>query len=184
MIWKDYSRLVGSHAYLSASRYHWLNYDEEKLQQSFTNYQKVQLGTRMHKLAEDLIKLKVRLPDTEASFNAFVNDAIGFRMESERLLYYSANCYGTADAISYFDGLLRIHDLKTGLTPGSVNQLMIYAALFCLDYAEKPKQIVLRIYQNEEVTEFEPEYQDVEEVMEKIIASDAIIELMKSRMIV
>ena len=98
MNWKDYSQLRSKHAFLSPSKFQWLNYTDEKLETVYRNYERIALGTRYHKLAENLIRLAVRVQDTEASFNAFVNDAIGFRMEPEVILFYSTNCYGTADA--------------------------------------------------------------------------------------
>lgn len=183
MNWKNYSHLRNSHAFLSASRHHWLNYDEEKLVQTYLNHQKTKLGTEYHNLAADLIKLAVRLPDTEDSFNAFVNDAIGFRMDPEVLLYFSPNAYGTADAISFHDSVLRIHDLKTGLSPASINQPLIYAALFALDYQEAPTQTVLRIYQNNEIVEYEPEGAEIRDVCDKIIGFDKLIEHTKAQAI-
>ena len=59
----------------------------------------------------------------------------------EQALYYSDNCFGTADAISFKKNFLRIHDLKTGVTPGSMKQLLIYASMFCLEYNFLPIQI-------------------------------------------
>lgn len=179
MIWKNYSQLEGTHAFLSPSKYHWLNYTEDKLISTYQNFQKIALGNRYHALAAQLIKLAVRLPNTEASFNSFVNDAIGFKMQPEVLLFYSANCYGTADAINFSDGVLRIHDLKTGSSPVSMNQLLIYAALFCLDYKvyiHEINEVHLRIYQNEEILEFRPPKEDVFEVAMKIIQADKIIQ--------
>ncbi len=178
MIWKNYSHLEGTHAFLSPSKHYWLNYSEEKLITSYRNFKKIALGTRYHALAAELIKLAVRLPNTSATFNSFVNDAIGFKMKPEVLLFYSVNCYGTADAISFYDGVLRIHDLKTGSSRSSMNQLLIYAGLFCLDYKMKPKdinEIILRIYQEEEVLEYVPTVGDVFDVVERIVEADRII---------
>ena len=55
----------------------------------------------------------------------FVNDAIGFRMYPEIILYYSINCFGTTDAIIFdeFNKILRIHDFKSGITPAKMDQL-------------------------------------------------------------
>ena len=74
-------------------------------------------------------------------------------MEPELELYYSKCCYGTTDAISFKNKLLRVHDLKTGTVPAKLTQLEIYAALFCLDYNVDPYDIEfeLRIYQNDDV---------------------------------
>lgn len=178
MNWKSYSHLKNSHAFLSPSRYAWINYDEEKLVRTYNNFRKVSLGSKYHDLASRLIKMAIRLPNTAASINSFVNDAIGFRMDSEVILYYSLNCYGTADAISFKDGVLRIHDLKTGMSPASMNQLLIYAGLFVLDYQVKEKDlkgVELRIYQNDEVTEFSPVPRDVFDVAAIIVKADKII---------
>jgi hypothetical protein len=108
----------------------------------------------------------------------FVNDAIGFKMQPEQVLFYSYNCYGTADAISFKNGLLRIHDLKTGVTPAHMEQLMIYAALFCLEYKHKPGEIhmELRIYQNDDVQIYEPTTEEIAYIMDKIVTFDKIID--------
>ena len=163
MDWKNYSYLNNTHAFLSPSRYHWINYSDEKLIERYKNHKRAALGTRLHALAAELISLARYQPQTAESFNAFVNDAIGFGMSPEVILHYSPNCYGTADAISYSDGVLRIHDLKTGKTPGSIEQLMVYASLFCLDYellAKDITEIHLRIYQGEEVLQFRSGHPD------------------------
>lgn len=178
MIWKSYSYLENTHAFLSPSRYHWLNYTPEKLISTYENYEKIALGTQYHSLASELITLAVRLPNTSASFNSFVNDAIGFKMKSEVLLFSSDKCYGTADAISFSDGILRIHDLKTGQSPGSMNQLIIYAGLFCLDYAIEARElneIHLRLYQNEEIIELSPTTEVLFDVVARIEEAEKII---------
>ena len=182
MDWKTYSHLSKKHAFLSPSRYHWLNYDNEKLIETFRNHKRAALGTRLHALAAELISLARRQPQTAEAFNAFVNDAIGFGMKPEVLLYYSPRCYGTTDAISYDNRVLRIHDLKTGATPispGATKQLLIYAALFCLDYVVDPldlSDIHLRVYQNEEVMEFDPEPQELFRITRRIIDADKTIQ--------
>lgn len=184
MIWKDYSHLKNTHAFLSPSKHYWLNYSEDKIVSTYKNFKKISLGTEYHEIASRLIKLAIRLPNTAASFNSFVNDAIGYKMESEVLLYYSPNCYGTADAISFSNGILRIHDLKTGSAPASVDQVLIYAALFCLDYGVDPKElqrVELRIYQNSEVTEFFPLPEEVFRVVSAIVKADKIIKTIEEK---
>ena len=107
----------------------------------------------------------------------YVNDAIGYKMVPEQPLYYSPNCYGTADSISFRNGKLRIHDLKTGITPAHMEQLMIYAALFCLEYKVDPSKIEteLRIYQSNEILYHCPDASEIRPKMEKIIRFDKII---------
>ena len=183
MNWKDYSHIKSSHAFLSPSNYHWLNYTEDKLLQTYSNKKNVARGTKLHAIAAELIRFALRMPNTASSFNSFVNDAIGLKMEAEQLVFYTLNCYGTTDAISYHKGVLRVHDLKTGATPGSMNQLLIYAALFCLDYTVEPKEIHLRIYQNGEVTVFNPSYPDIQDVMSIIVEADTIIDMAEANTI-
>ena len=111
----------------------------------------------------------------------YVNDAITYKMKPEVVLYYSDNCFGTADTISFRKNKLRIHDLKTGEEPASINQLMIYDAIFCLEYRVKPGEIEheLRIYQNDECLIHKPGADEILPIMDKIIRSDKIIEKLK-----
>ena len=174
--------LQGSHAFLSASKYHWLNYDDEKLVDTYSNFLAVKRGTELHDFAAQAIKLGVKLPRSKQTLNMYVNDAIGYKMTPEQILYYSDNCFGTADSISFRNGLLRIHDLKTGVTPAHMEQLMIYAALFCLEYKMKPAEIgmELRIYQSDEVIVHEPEVDEIVPIIDKIITFDKILAKIKS----
>ena len=145
--------LEGKHAFLGASNYHWINYDSDKIINTYMRRQATLKGTALHELAAKLIELGQKLPKSKKTLNMYVNDAIGFKMKPEQVLYYSNNCFGTADAISFRNNILRIHDLKTGFTPAHMEQLLIYAALFCLEYKVKPSEIQfeLRIYQNDEM---------------------------------
>lgn len=178
MNFKKHSDLEGRHAFLSASKYHWINYDEEKLSDTYLKYLATQRGTELHAFACQCIRLGVKLPRTRKTLNMYVNDAIGYKMTPEQSLYYSENCFGTADAISFNKNLLRIHDLKTGVSPTSMHQLEIYAALFCLEYRKQPQDIdmELRIYQSGEVYVHEPPSDDILEIMDKIILFDKRID--------
>lgn len=173
--------IEGKHAFLSASKYHWINYDEAKLINSFSNFMAAQRGTELHEFAKRCIELGVKLPKSKKTLNMYVNDAIGYRMTPEQPLYYSENCFGTADAISFKNDFLRIHDLKSGVTPASMNQLFVYAAIFCLEYSKKPKDIgcELRIYQSDEVIICEPTVDDIAPIMDKIILFDNLISKVK-----
>lgn len=177
MIFNDHRRLTGQHAFLGASKYHWINYDEVKVADAFMKAQAVQRGTVLHDFAAQCIKLGQKLPRSHKTLNSYVNDAVGFKMNPEQVLYYSDNCFGTADSISFRDNMLRIHDLKTGTVPAHMEQLEIYAALFCLEYRYKPSDISieLRIYQNDTVEILVPENDDISAIMEKIVAFDKII---------
>ena len=173
--------LEGKHALLGASKYHWIRYSDEKIAEAYKKFRDIEKGTKLHELASMLIKMNTRLPDEPKTLNMFVNDAIGFKMESEQILLYSENCFGTADAICFRDNILRIHDLKTGETKTHMEQLMIYASLFCLEYKVKPTdiKIILRIYQNNQIIELEPDADDIVHIMDRIITADKIISAIK-----
>lgn len=177
MQFHDHYRLKDQHAILGASQYHWLNYTEEKMTTVFLNKMATERGTRLHHLACELIELGVKLPKSKKTLNMYVNDAIGFKMTPEQILYYSDNCFGTTDAISFKNNVLRIHDLKTGSSPASMKQLEIYAALFCLEYNYKPNDITfeLRIYQMDEIHEHNPSADDIKIIMDKIVFFDKVI---------
>lgn len=181
MDWNRHSRIEGMHAFLGASKYSWLNYDEDKLRQTYDNFKNTMLGTRKHAIAAELIDLGIKLPNNQKTLSRYVNDAIGFKMKPEQPLFYSENCFGTADAISFRNDTLRIHDLKTGVSPVSMKQLHIYAALFCLEYGYDPHdiRIELRIYQNNDITAERPEPDLIVDVMAKIKWADEILNDMK-----
>lgn len=177
MNFKKHSEIEGMHAFLGASKYSWLNYDEEKLIDTYKNYLATLRGTQLHEFASMCINLGQKLPRSQKTLNMYVNDSIGFKMTPEQPLYFSPNCFGTADAISFRDGVLRINDLKTGKTPAKMEQLEIYAALFCLEYKVKPAEIdiELRLYQNDEILFFQPTIEDMLPIMDKIITFDKLI---------
>lgn len=181
MQFNKHYNLEGTHAFLGASKYHWINYDEEKLIASYNSFLAAQKGTELHSFAAQCIKLGQRLPKSHKTLNMYVNDAIGFKMVPEQVLYYSDNCYGTADSIIFKDDFLRIHDLKTGATPTHMEQLMIYAALFCLEYKVKPGLIgmELRIYQNDDIAILQPQATDILPIIDKIVTFDKLINKIK-----
>lgn len=181
MKFNSHSYLTGAHAFLSPSKYHWINYTEEKLDVSYDRHLAVQRGVRLHELAKECIEMGIKLPRSKKTLNLYVNDAIGYKMTPEQILFYSENCFGTADAISFRKNMLRIHDLKTGVSPTSMHQLEVYAAIFCLEYKVKPINIdiELRMYQTDVVTVHEPDPQFIREIMDKIIVFDKRIEKIK-----
>lgn len=181
MVFRNHKNLDGQHAILGASKYSWVNYDDEKMIQVYHNMEAAKRGSELHELAALAIKLGQRFPKSNKTICRYVNDAIGFRMTPEQVLFYSENCFGTADAISFREDILRIHDLKTGTTPCKMTQLEIYAALFCLEYRVKPGDISmeLRIYQNDEVQEHQPEASSIVALMDKIQSFDKLITSIK-----
>lgn len=181
MTFNDHSRLAGQHAFLSASKYHWINYDPDKIASAYTNFMATEKGTELHEFAAKCITLCQKLPRSKKTLNNYVNDAIGFRMTPEQVLYFSENCFGTADSICFRDDILRIHDLKTGVIPAHMEQLYIYDALFCLEYRIKPKNIQIenRIYQSDDILIANPGEEEIEPIMEKIREFDPIIAKLK-----
>lgn len=199
MEFNKHSDLIGKHALLSPSLYSWLNYDEDtdQLYKRYRNQYATQIGTIVHEYAEKRIKYGLKLGRNVNEKNAllfylldngiprnvidlnyifetvnmYVNDSIGFGLEPEVLLYYSDECFGTTDAISFRDSMLRIHDLKTGTIPAHMEQLMIYAALFCLEYNVNPRTINydLRIYQGGEALNYIPQGTEIHAITSKII---------------
>ena len=208
MNFNRHSEIEGTHAVLSASKYTWLRDDsEEKIIARFAASYATAIGTSCHVFAKDVIEKNLRLAKTDKKMlllhllkdtakipyavidyidfdtvfetvRLFANDAIGFRMTPEVPLKYSMFVYGTADAISYNDGILRIHDLKTGRTPASIDQLLIYAADFCLEYGIDPfklKGVELRLYQNAEALIHNPEPNEIRAVMNQAMFCDTTI---------
>lgn len=180
--------LQGSHAFLSASQYHWINYSDEKLDATYLTRIAAAKGTELHNFAAEAIRLGIKLQASRATLNKYVNDCIGFGMTAEQVLRYSDNAFGTADAIKFIAATkknrpkLLVSDLKTGVTPTKFTQLMVYCAFFCLEYGFKPTELdfELRIYQSDEVRFLEPEMDDIMHIMDRIITFDKRIEMLKA----
>lgn len=205
MKWNDHRRLEGCHAIMGASKYNWLSKSNDEMMDIYRNSFATTIGTLLHAYASDSIRYRERLRktdarsvrfdlmrrgvpefaiDTSAWFGTlmdYVNDGVGYLMDPEIVLYYSDLCFGTADAIQLDRDILRIHDLKTGVTPAKMDQLMIYAALFCLEYNMKPDRFhtELRIYQSGDITVYEPDPVDIRGVMDSIIEKDRVLQKMK-----
>ena len=177
MNFNNHSNLEGQHAFLGASKYHWINYSETKVADSYVKFLATQKGTMLHSFAAQCIMLGQKLPKSQKTLNMYVNDAIGFKMIPEQILYYSDICFGTTDAIVFRNKQLRIHDYKSGLIPAHMEQLEVYNALFCLEYRVNPEDIEseLRIYQNDKILVHNPLPEDIRTIMEKIVAFDKII---------
>ena len=177
MIFNNHNNLEGLHAPFGASKSSWLRYDDKKVVEVFRNMKAAEMGTRLHEWAAETIKLGIKQPRSNKTLCSYVNDAIGFKMDTEVVLFYSA------DAISFRNNFLRIHDLKTGTRPVHIEQLEIYAALFCLEYKVKPAdiKIELRIYQNDEILVHEPEAEEIIVIMNKIIHLNKILEDVEGR---
>ena len=178
MQFNRHTNLSGLHAPFSPSQSSWLRYDDDKAMDVYSNRKAAEMGTKLHAWAKETIDLGIKQPRSKKTIYAYVNDAIGFNMDTEVVLFYSPRFFGTADSISFKNNFLRIHDLKTGTTPVKMEQLEIYAALFCLEYNIKPGLIdmELRIYQNDEVIVHTPTAEDILPIMNKIIHFDKLFE--------
>lgn len=178
MIFTKHSNLEGLHAPFGASQSAWLRYDDEKILATYNNMKAKEIGTRLHAWAKETIDLGIKQPRSKKTIYAYVNDAIGYKMDTEVVLFYSPRFFGTADSICFRNGTLRIHDLKTGVTKVHMEQLMIYAALFCLEYKIKPNDIEmeLRIYQSDEVLYHNPTAESISSIMDRIVYLDKMLE--------
>lgn len=181
MQFNQHKNLEGLHATFSPSQPSWLRYDDGKAMEVFENKKASEMGTIYHQWAKSTIDLGLKQPRSKKTICAYVNDAIGYHMSTEVVLYYSDRFFGTADAISFRDNFLRIHDLKTGKNPAKMEQLEIYAALFCLEYKVKPSEIEmeLRLYQNDEVIFHNPDPDDIISIMNKIVHLDKLLRKME-----
>ena len=170
--------LEGLHAPFSPSQSSWLRYDDDQAVEVYINKKASEMGTILHAWAKNTIDLGIKLPRTNKTLNSYVNDPIGVKMSTEVVLFYSENFYGTADAISFKNMFLRIHDLKTGKRPAKMEQLLIYAALFCLEYRIDPRDLKgceLRLYQNDKIEPCNPEPEEIQEVMNIIVHLDNVL---------
>lgn len=183
MVFNKHNDLEGLHAPFGASKSSWLRYDDGKIVETFKNMKAAEMGTRLHEWAKSTIDLGIRQPRSKKTIYNYVNDAIGFNMNTEVVLFYSPYFFGTTDAISFRNNFLRIHDLKTGVTPVHMEQLFIYAALFCLEYKINPKDIEMecRIYQTDQILVANPTADDIEPIIDKIVHCNKILEDMEGR---
>lgn len=186
------TKLIGAHAFLSPSTYHWLDYDEDKLRRVFFEKQQARRGDQFHAYAQQAIDLKIRQADNGTTLSTYINDAIGYRLTPEFPVFYSVDCFGTCDAIGIREErmpngsrrmILRISDLKTGVTPASMKQLLIYAGIFFFEYGElfSPSDVVviLRIYQNDQFEEYIPDVPEIVSVMSRIKTQAEIIAFLR-----
>lgn len=179
MNFEKHLELRDKHSFLSPSNYAWLRYTPEHMAEMYEKYRAMERGTKLHAFAKESIELGIKLSTRPRTTLAlYVNDAIGFSMTPEVPLYYSDYCFGTTDAISFHNKKLRIHDLKTGVTPASMDQLMIYAGLFCLEYNTNPDKIEceLRIYQFDDANIYIPEKGEIRSVCDRIRECSSFME--------
>lgn len=184
MVFNKHNNLEGLHAPFGASKSSWLRYTDEKALEVYKNLRAAEKGTLLHAWAKSTIDLGIKQPRSKKTIYAYVNDAIGFQMSTEVVLFYSPYFFGTADSISFRNNFLRIHDLKTGVTQVHMEQLLIYVALFCLEYKIKPGEIQIecRIYQNDDILVANPTAEDIGPIIDKIVHLNKILEQNEGRL--
>lgn len=186
MKFNNHNNLSGLHAPFPASQSAWLRYDDDKVREVYERRKAAELGTRIHEWAKETIDLGIKQPRSKKTLYEYVNDAIGFKMSTEVVLFYTDRFFGTADAISFRQNpktgkyILRIHDLKTGVVGNPdkhFEQLKVYAALFCLEYKQKPTliDIELRVYKKDEVAICEPDPEEIISIMNTIVHVDKLL---------
>lgn len=210
MKWNDHKEYEGKHAFMGGSNYHWLNYDSQAFENRYYSRYSQDIGTTLHQLAHECIvnRIKINKHDIhliEMAMNKafipkdaydpnlilmnlipFVNDAIGFHMSSEVLLFVNQFCFGTADAIGYneIERTLRVHDYKSGSTPAKIEQCYIYIAMFCIEYKVDPRKLKLieaRIYQNCECLIDNPSADVILDIMSVIEKDISLIKIYLNR---
>ena len=185
MNFKQPYELKNKHAFFAPSKHTWLKWDKDRIREAWKNAKAAEMGTALHAHAESCIKYETKLLDKKSTLGMYVNDAIDYKMDTEVPLYYHDLCFGHADALCFRRKKLRIFDLKTGLiTPGSMEQLLIYAALFCFNKPEKIDNIWrftgeytdplsisydLRIYQFDQAVCYDPTGKEILDIMNIII---------------
>ena len=182
MNFNKHLELEGKHALLSPSKPYWLNYSQDQMRNYVRSQRAAAEGTELHDIAAKLIQKGLKLRGSTQTLVAYVNDAIGYGMTPEVALKYSDTCFGHTDAIAFDHGILRVHDLKTGSGPVHMEQLEIYAALFLLEYERAygvnplNTKVNLRIYQNDDIQEFTPDKDRVEEIIYGIKEKDGWVQ--------
>ena len=184
MVFNKHENLEGLHAPFGASKSSWIRYTDEKALEVYENLRAAEKGTLLHAWAKSTIDLGIKQPRSKKTIYAYVNDAIGFQMSTEVVLFYSPYFFGTADSISFRNNFLRIHDLKTGVTQVHMEQLLIYVALFCLEYKIKPGEIQIecRIYQNDDILVANPTAEDIGPIIDKIVHLNKMLEQNEGRL--
>lgn len=135
-------------------------------------------GVEQHRYAAICIEEGIVQDDETTTVGMYINQCLQYKMSAEVVLFYSPNAFGTVDAIAYRHRLLRISDLKTGVTRTSEHQLEVYAALFCLEYEIDPfslRDIELRIYQDATVRVYIGDPYFIKGIMDKIVKFDKLL---------
>lgn len=209
--------LADRHAIFAPSTPYWLGYSDDQIMKLYVSSYAASTGTILHDIARKYIKHGKKMPKTGkqsvivdlldqgipqlvldnmpagdiwwANLVNYVNDSVSFKMTPEVQLYYSDFFFGKTDAICFDEqtGFLRIHDLKNGVQPAKMEQLMIYEALFVLQWGSIMGFTVgdinseLRIYQGGEIIFHNPGPTDILPIMDRMTTVTKALTAMQER---
>ena len=96
------TNLEGQHAFLGASKFHWINYSEDKVADAYRNFLATQKGTMLHAFAAQCITLGQKLPKSQKTLNIefpFSNESLKdpllemgeIKNETEQVVVYNGD---------------------------------------------------------------------------------------------
>lgn len=206
----NHSDLEGTHAFLSPSQNAWTNYSDEKLVQRYLSAKAVERGTRLHEFAAEAIELNRKQSGKDTlsmyvndaigykmkpeqplfySFNCYgTTDAIAYRRNILRIhdlktgeveahmkqLYVYAALF-CLEYRRYADELR-----KKGYGDNDIALALGVRANEVHFEPEKMEDIILRIYQFNEVKEEHADPLEVRNLMNIIIAHDRVLNNLKA----
>lgn len=206
----SHSDLEGTHAFLSPSQNAWTNYTDEKLEQRYWSAKAVERGTQLHEFAAEAIKLnrKQNGRDTLSmyvndaigykmkpeqtlfySFNCYgTSDAIAYRRNILRIHDLKTGeieahikqlyIYAALFCLEYGQ---RVDELrKKGLGD---NDIALSLGLKVNEIHFEPERmddIILRIYQFNDIKEEHPDPREIRDIMNIIVHQDRILSNLKA----
>lgn len=115
MNFNNHSNLEGQHAFLGASKYHWINYGEDKVAEAYRNFLATQKGTVLHAFAAQCIMLNQKLPKSKQAGHDVVHGII----REVSLVLAGAN------PGAFIDDVVMHGDGETGIVIG-YNEMIIW----------------------------------------------------------
>ena len=206
----NHSDLAGTHAFLSPSQNAWTNYSDEKLVQRYLSAQAVERGTRLHEFAAEAIRLNRRLGGRDTlsmhvndaigykmtpeqtlfySYNCYgTTDAIAYKRNVLRIHDLKTGeveahikqlyIYAALFCLEY--GLKANELRKKGYGDNDIARYLGVKANEIHFEPEKMDDIILRIYQFNEVKEEHPDPQEIRGFMNIIINHDRVLSNLKA----
>ena len=94
MRFKKHFHLEGQHEFLSPSVYHWINYDEERLEFRYKLSRAAIEGMEQHRYAAIAIEEREIQDDETTTVGMYINQCIQYHMHPEVVLYFSLTLLG------------------------------------------------------------------------------------------